>query len=118
MSKERARRRAEREREAAIKQAARVAEAERRERRAARTRALRAAGRRVGLGRTSGRTSGRPDSLLARKRHRQHAIVLGLLVVLLVVGFAVRPDWPARLAVVVLAVLAYPVLRVMLFKRV
>ena len=45
-------------------------------------------------------------------------IVLGLLVALLVVGFLVRPDWPARLAFVVIAVLAYPVLRVLLFKRV
>ncbi len=114
MSKERARRRAEREREAAIKQAARVATAERLERRAARTRRLKDAGRKVGLG----RRRSRPDSVLARKRQRQHAIVVGLLLVLLVVGFAVRPDWPARLAFLVVAVLAYPVLRVLLFKRV
>jgi Flp pilus assembly protein TadB len=114
MSKERARRRAEREREAAIKQAARAAEVERRERQAARRRAVRNAGRRVGLG----RTTSRPDSVLARRRHRQHAVVLGLLVVLLVVGFAVRPDWASRLAFVVVAVLAYPVLRVLLFRRV
>ncbi len=114
MSKERARRREEREREAAIKQAARAAEAERRERRAARRRAMGDVGRRFGLG----TRRSRPDSVLARRRHRQHAIVLGLLVVLLVVGFAVRPDWPARLAFLVVAVLAYPVLRVLLFKRV
>jgi hypothetical protein len=114
MSKERARRRAEREREAAIKQAARIASEEHRERRAARAQRFQAAGRRIGLG----RTTGRPDGVLARKRQRQHAIVLGLLVVLLVVGFAVRPDWPARLAFLVVAVLAYPVLRVMLFSRV
>ena len=113
MSKERAKRRAEREREAAIKQAARVAIAERLERRARRRRALENAGHRIGL-----RPRSRPDSVLARKRQRQHAIVLGLLLVLLVVGFAVRPDWPDRLAFVVIAVLAYPVLRVLLFKRV
>ena len=107
-------RRAEREREAAIKQAARAAEAERRERRDARRQAVTDAGRRLGLG----HTSGRPDSALARRRRRQHAIVLGLLLVLLVVGFAIRPDWPARLAFLVVAVLAYPVLRVLLFKRV
>ena len=41
-----------------------------------------------------------------------------LLLVLLVVGFAIRPDWPSRLAFLVVAVLAYPVLRVLLFKRV
>ena len=114
MSKERAHRRAEREREAAIKQAARVAATERQERKAARRRALKNAGHRVGLG----RTTGRPDSHLARKRRRQHAVVIGLLLLLLVVGFAARPDWPARLAFLVTAVLAYPVLRVLLFKRV
>ena len=114
MSKERAKRRAEREREAAIKQAARIASEEHRERRAARARRLQDAGRRVGIG----RTTSRPDSLLARKRQRQHAVVLGLLLVLLVVGFAIRPDWPSRLAFLVVAVLAYPVLRVLLFKRV
>ena len=113
MSKERAHRRAEREREAAIKQAARAAASEREERRAARRRAVENAGHRIGL-----RPRSRPDSALARRRHRQHAIVLGLLVVLLVVGFAIRPDWPSRLAFLVVAVLAYPVLRVLLFKRV
>ena len=114
MSKERARRRAEREREAAIKQAARAATDEARERRAARAERLQRAGRKVGIG----TTRSRPDSVLARKRRRQHATVIGLLVVLLLVGFAVRPDWAARLAFVVVAVLAYPVLRVLLFKRV
>ena len=114
MSKERARRREQREREAAIKQAARVASQEARERRAARARRVQAAGRRLGLG----RTTARPTGSLARKRQRQHAVVLGLLLVLLVVGFVVRPDWPARLAFVVVAVLAYPVLRVLLFRRV
>jgi Flp pilus assembly protein TadB len=113
MSKERARRREEREREAALKQAARAAEAERRERRAARTKAWRAAGRRVGLVGPS-----RPDGIIARRRRRQHTIVLGLLLLLVAVGFAVRPDWPARLAFLVVAVFAYPVLRVLLFKRV
>ena len=114
MSKERAKRRAEREREAAIKQAARIASQEHREQRAARAQRVKDAGRRVGLG----RTTSRPDSALARKRQRQHAIVLGLLVVLLVIGFAIRPDWASRLAFLVVAVLAYPVLRVLLFTRV
>jgi Flp pilus assembly protein TadB len=113
MSKERARRREEREREAAIRRAAQVATHERRERRAARRRALENAGHRIGL-----RAPKRPDGTLARRRERQHMVVLGLLVVLIVVGFLVRPDWPARLAFVVIAVLAYPVLRVLMFKRV
>jgi hypothetical protein len=34
-----------------------------------------------------------------------------------VLAFVVRPDWPARLAAVVVAVLAYPVLRTLLFRR-
>lgn len=114
MSKERARKRAEREREAAIKQAARAAEAERRERQSARREAVRRAGRKVGIG----RTTGRPDSILARRRRNQHWMVLALLAVLLVAGWVLRPDWPARLAFLVVAVLAYPVLRVLLFKRV
>ena len=76
-------------------------------------RALENAGHRIGL-----RAPKRPEGTLARRRERQHMIVLGLLVALLVVGFLVRPDWPARLAFVVIAVLAYPVLRVLLFKRV
>jgi Flp pilus assembly protein TadB len=113
VSKERARRRAEREREAAHKQSARAAEAERRERKAARRRALENAGHRIGL-----KAPKRPGGTLARRRQRQHLVVVGLLVLLLVVGFAVRPDWPARLAFVVVAVLAYPVLRVLMFKRV
>lgn len=115
MSKERARRRAEREREAAIRQAARAAEAERQERRAARRDAVRRTGARFGLG---PRRGGRPVGVLAQRRRRQHLVVLLVLVGLVLVGFAMRPDWAARLAFVVIAVLAYPVLRVLLFRRV
>ena len=113
MSKERARRRAEREREAAIRTAARAAEQERRERRAARTRALRAATTdrvpRVGVGRDTGS--------LARRRRRQTSMVVALLVCIVVLVFVVREDWAARLGVVVVAILAFPVLRLMLFGR-
>ncbi len=115
MSKERARRRAEREREAAIKQAARAAEEERRERQAARRSALRRTGSKVGL---VPRTKvGRPTGSLATRRRRQHLITVALLAAAVVVVFIVRPDWSARLAVLVLAVLAYPVLRTLLFRR-
>ena len=34
-----------------------------------------------------------------------------------VLAFVVRPDWPTRLAAVVVAVLAYPVVRTLLFRR-
>jgi len=111
MSKERAKRRAEREREAAIRQAARAAEQERRERQAARKRAFRAA--------TTDRLRpvGRDTGLLARRRRAQITwLVIGLLVMIGLVWY-VRDDWAARLAVVVFACLAFPVLRLMLFSR-
>ncbi len=114
MSKERARRRAEREREAAMRQAARASEQERRERLAARKRAL----RRATTDRLRRRTPvGRPTGVLAqRRRTRTTLLVLALLVANLVV-WVVRPDWPARLAAVVVTVLAFPVLRLFVVPR-
>ena len=114
MSQERARRRAEREREAAIKRAARAAAQERRERKAGRRAAVRRTGARLGLAPS---TVGRPTGSLATRRRRQHYVTLLILLGLVVLAFVVRPDWPARLAVVVVAVLAYPVLRTLLFRR-
>lgn len=114
MSKERARRRAEREREAAIRRAARAAEQERRERRAARRAALRRTQGRLGL---AGHRTGRPSGTLAARRRRQHQLTLLILLGLVALAFVVRPDWPARLAALVVAVLAYPVLRTLLFRR-
>ena len=112
MSKERARRRAEREREAAIRRAAHAAEQERRERRAARRRAMQRRRARLGLGRVA-----RPGGSLARRRRQQHLVTLLALAFVVGVVFLVRPDWPMRLAAVVVAVLAYPVLRTLLFRR-
>ncbi|WP_148574400.1 hypothetical protein [Nocardioides caldifontis] len=113
MSKERARRRAAREHEAALRAAARAAEQERRERREARVRALKA--------RTSGRVRvtpvGRPTgSLAARRRRQTWWLVAGLVVANALLWF-VRPDWEARLGAAVLTVLAFPVLRLLLFSR-
>lgn len=116
MSKERARRRAEREREAAIRRAARASEQERRERSAARRAALRRTRGRFGLPGRRGKV-GRPSGTVARRRRRQHQVTLLILLALVVLAFVVRPDWPARLAAVVVAVLAYPVLRTLLFRR-
>lgn len=113
MSKDRALRRAEREREAAIKRAAQAAERERRERQAARRQAMQRRRARLGLGRV-----GRPGGTLAQRRRRQHLVTLLILAGLVVFAFVVRPDWPARLAALVLAALAYPVLRTLLFRRV
>jgi Flp pilus assembly protein TadB len=111
MSKERARRRAERERESAIKAAARAAEAERRERREARKRAL----RRATSDRLPGfRPVGRDTGTLARRRRVQRGMLVVLLVALNILVWFVRPDWEARLAALVVSVLAFPVLQLLL----
>ncbi len=114
MSKERAHRRAEREREAAIRAAARAAEAERRERRLARRQALRRA--------TTGRLPlatprGRPTGHLAHRQRVRTSLLLGVLLVLNVVVWVVRPDWPARLLALVVSVLVAPVLVAVLLPR-
>lgn len=113
MSKERARRRAEREREAAIRTAARAAAQERRERQAARKRAVKAATTdRLRVGRV-----GRDTGTLARKRraHTTWTVILLLIAVILV--WVVRDDWAARLGIVVVSILAFPVVRLVLFGR-
>ena len=105
MSKDRARRRAAREHEAALRTAARAAEQERRERQAARIRAVRAVTTdRVGLG-----AVGRPTGSLARRRRTRTSLIVALLLCAVVLVWVVRPDWPARLGALVVAVLAFPV---------
>jgi hypothetical protein len=102
VSKERARRRDAREREAAIRRAARATEAER----AARRRARKAALRRHLVPFTTGRQTG----VLARRRRTRLNLVLVSLLFLQVVVWVVRPDWQARLAAVLVAALAFPVI--------
>ena len=102
MSKERARRRESREREAAIRRAAQVRAAER----AARQRARRAAVRRRLVPLTTGRQTG----VLARRRRTRLNLVLAALLFAQVVVWVVRPDWQARLAALLVAALAFPVL--------
>jgi hypothetical protein len=107
MSKERARRRAEREREAAIRAAARAAEAERRDRWAARRRAL------------TGwvpRPRWQPG-ILARRRRQQVATTLAVLLALNVVVWIVRDDWAARVLAVMVSLLVAPVVHTMLHPR-
>ena len=111
MSKERAQRRAAREHEAALRTAARAAEQERRERQAARKRAFKAA--------TTDRIRflpvGQDTGLLTRKRRRQTTMLVIVLLCLHILVWVVRPDWQARLAALVLTVLAFPVLRLLVF---
>jgi hypothetical protein len=117
VSKDRARRRAAREHEAGLRAAARAAEQERRERQAARSRAVRAATTdRLGFGRPRRRV-GRQDGLLARRRRRQTSLLVAALLCLNILVWVVRPDWAARLGALVVTVLAFPVLRLLLFSR-
>ena len=114
MSKERARRRAEREREAAIRTAARAAQQERRERHAARRRAVRA----VTTDRLPGFTAvGRPTGVLARRQRIRTSMLVAVLVCLNILVWVVRPDWAARLGALVVTVLAFPVLRLFFVSR-
>ena len=115
MSKERARRRAAREHEAALKAAARAAEQERRERRAARADAVRRA--------TTDRLPRRDPDRAGRPARWPGAAGSSapwcwpLLVALNVLVWVVRPDWAARLAALVVSVLAAPVLVTLLVPR-
>jgi hypothetical protein len=114
MSKERARRREQREREAAVKAAARAAEAERRERRAARAEAV----RRHTTGRLPRmRPVGRDTGSLARRRRIRRGLLVTLLVAVNILVWVVRPDWEARLAALVVSLLAFPVLALLLLSR-
>mgnify|MGYP001048006247 CR=1 FL=1 len=107
MSKERARRRAEREREAAIRAAARQKEAERRARAQARRRALTGWIPRPHL---------MPGELAARRRAELMG-AFGLLFVLNVLVWIVRPDWAARIGAVVVSVVVFPVVLLAVQKR-
>lgn len=99
MSKERARRRAEREREAAIKQAAHQREMERRTRAQARRRALTGWIPRPHL----------TPGVLAARRRTELMATLGLLFLLNLLVWLVRPDWAARLGALVVSAVVFPV---------
>lgn len=99
MSKERARRRAEREREAAIKQAAHQREMERRTRAQARRRALTGWIPRPHL----------TPGVLAARRRTELMATLGLLFLLNFLVWLVRPDWAARLGALVVSAVVFPV---------
>jgi hypothetical protein len=101
MSRERAVRRAEREREAGLRTAARAAEKERAERRAARRRRL--------TGWVPVRPSG-PTGILAERRKARLRGLVAVLVLVQVLVWIFRDDWPARLAALVVCLLLFPLL--------
>ena len=114
MSKERAQRRAAREHEAALRAAARAAEAERQERRAARVGAV----RRHTIDRLPRlRPVGRDTGALARRRRVKRGLLTAFLLGLNILVWVVRPDWEARLAALVVSLLAFPVLQLLLVRR-
>jgi len=102
MSKERARRREARQREAAI----RAADARRRAERDARRRARKATLQRWVVPWTTGRQTG----VLARRRRTRLNLVIATLLFVQVVVWVVRPDWQARIAALLVAALAFPVI--------
>lgn len=108
MSKERARRRAEREREAAVVAAARAAEAERRERREARVRVV--------TDRLPRRRT-RAGGVLAERRRKQVWATFAILLLLNVLVFAFSTTWSARALALAVSLLGAPVLYTMLFRR-
>lgn len=107
MSKERARRRAEREREAAIRQAAREREVGRRSRSRARRQAL------TGWVPKPHLTPG----VLAARRRTELMATIGLLLLLNLLVWLVRPDWAARLGALVVSLLVFPLLRLLVSRR-
>jgi hypothetical protein len=107
VSKERARRRAERERLAAVRAEARAREAERRARWSA---------RRQSLTRWLPRSRPLPGALAARRR-REVATTVAILVALNLLVWIVRPDWASRLGALAVSVLVAPVLHLFVRRR-
>jgi Flp pilus assembly protein TadB len=107
VSKERARRRAEREQQAAMKAAARQREAERRARARARRRTLTGWIPKARL----------QPGLLAARRRAELAAALGLLFLLNMLVWLLRPDWAARLGALVVSAVVFPVVRLVMQRR-
>jgi hypothetical protein len=108
VSKERARRRAEREREAAIMAAAKAAEAERKERRDARVHAL--------TGWLPERRR-RPTGILAERRRTQTRLLVLVVVVLNVLVWLATGDWATRAFALLLSVLVAPLVHILMTKN-
>lgn len=108
MSKERARRRAEREREAAVLAAARAAEAERKERRDAR--------RRVVTSRLPRRRTGPSGAIAERRRTQTRLLVVGAVVVNVLVWIAAG-DWALSFFALLITLLIAPVAHILMTKN-
>lgn len=114
MSKDRARRRAEREAARAVE----IADSRRRRQRRERWRQARrqvgapfvAFAALVGLGRTS-------DSVLARRRGRQNGVLAAVLVAANGVLWLLQPGWGWRIGAAVSTVFLWPLLTVVVFDR-
>jgi hypothetical protein len=107
VSKQRARRRAERQRLAAEQAAARQREAERRARRTARRRAL------TGWMPRPHVTPG----VVAARRRAELRTTLGFLFVVNLVVWLVRPDWPARVGALVVSAVVFPIVLLAVSRR-
>ena len=118
MSKERARRRAERETVAAEERRRRAARRHRAEARAhvvgSVTAPVAKAQNRVARW---WRRTYPPQDPFARRRRRQAFVLLGLFAVVQVLVWWLLPSWPVRLAVLLLSLFLLPVARVVLFDR-
>ncbi|MFG1877029.1 hypothetical protein ACGFIV_19485 [Sphaerisporangium sp. NPDC049003] len=110
MSKERARRRAEREAEQARQAATRA----RREERRARWRRLR--GRLASVVPKPIRVA-RQGGLIARRRRAQNSVVAVLFVLVQAASWLLLSGWAARVGVLVLSLLLFPVLVTVIFDR-
>jgi len=107
VSKERAQRRAEREREAAARKAAREREAVRRARRQARKRTLTGWIPRPHL----------TPGVLAARRRTELMATFGLLILLNLLVWLIRPDWAARLGALVVSAVVFPVVLLAVSRR-
>lgn len=115
VSRERARRRAEREAAAAAERARRERARARAARRAALS-PLRLVGRRPRSA-PGARAGSAPDSPLRRHHKRQNGILLAILIPANVVVWLLQPEWGWRVGALVLSVFAWPLLIVVLFDR-
>jgi hypothetical protein len=109
VSKERARRRAEREAAAAVAAARRARQVARRDR-------IRRLRRRLSIARIAD-SRGRSASMLGRRSWWQRAIVVLIAVGLFAAVWYFTDSWPTRIALMLLVLLALPVLVVVLFPR-
>lgn len=99
-----------------MRTAARAAEEERRERTAARKRSVRRPSRTAPtflLGDRAGQQTG----VLARRRRTRIWLLIAFLVAVQVLVWLIRPDWPARLAALVVSILVTPLLAGLVLRR-